>query len=58
MRGEQRREARRIAARHAAFGGDAVNPGVAPRRGQAVPIALGIIVMDKAQIELRFGMEA
>jgi hypothetical protein len=39
MRREQRGEAVGIAARHAAFGGHAVDPGMAPRGGEASGVA-------------------
>ena len=52
MRGEERRQARRIAACHAAFGRDAVNPRVAARGREARRIARGIVVMHEPEVEL------
>ena len=58
MRREERGQPRRIAARHAAFGGDAVDARMAPRRGEARRIAGRVVVMDEAEIEFGLGAEA
>ena len=54
MRGEQRRKALGIAARHAAFGGHAVDPGMAPGGGEASRVAVHVVVVNEAEIELGF----
>src|SRR4029077_8824344 len=51
MGGEQCRQPRRIAARHAAFGGDAVDADVTARRVKPRFVALGVVVVDEAEIE-------
>jgi hypothetical protein len=45
---QERGQRRRIAARHAAFGGDAVDPGLAPGRGQPCRIAWRVVVVNEA----------
>jgi hypothetical protein len=55
--GEQARQPRRIAARHAAFGRDPINPCMPPRRRQPRGVSRRIRVMDKAEIELGFGAQ-
>src|SRR5947207_10801328 len=57
MRGEQRWQARRIAARHAAFGRNATDPRVTPRGRETSPVARRIVVMHEPEIELRFGVQ-
>ena len=51
MSGEQRRQPRRIAACHAAFGADAVDADVAAGRRQPCGVARGVVVVDQAEIE-------
>ena len=58
MRSEQPGQARGIAARHAALGGDAVDAHVASRRRQAGGVTRGIVVVDQAEIELGLRREA
>ena len=50
VRGEQPRKARGIAARHAAFGRDAVDPGMAPGGGEASRVAGHVIAVHEAEI--------
>src|SRR5436305_433908 len=57
MRGEQRWKARRIAARHAAFGRNAIDPRVTPRRRETRPVARRIVVMHEPEIELCFRVQ-
>ena len=52
MRGEERRQARRVTARHAALGSDAVHADVAAGRREAGRVALGVVMVDQAEIEL------
>jgi hypothetical protein len=54
---EKRRETARVAAGHAAFGGDAVDPGVAARGGEAGGVAASVVVVDEAEIKLGLGLE-
>jgi hypothetical protein len=56
VRREQRRQPRGIAARHAAFGADAVDAHVTARRREPRGVALGVVVMNEAEIE--FGVPA
>jgi len=58
VRGEERRQPRRIAARHTAFRGHAVDPGMTPRRGEPRRIALHVVVMDEAEIKRSVGTQA
>jgi len=44
MRGEERRQARRITARHAALGSDAVHADVAAGRREAGRVALRVVI--------------
>ncbi len=46
VRREQRREALGIAARHAAFRGHAVDPGMAPRGGKARGVARHVVAVN------------
>src|SRR5215510_7111346 len=52
VRGEQFRKARGIAARHAAFGRDIVDPGIAPGGGEASRVAGYVLAVHEAEIEL------
>src|SRR5437016_3061474 len=54
MRREQGRQAGGIAACHAAFGGDAVDPGMAARGGQSGRVAGFVVMVHEAEIELGF----
>jgi hypothetical protein len=54
VRGEQPRKALGIAARHAAFGRYAVDPGMAPGGGEASRVAGHVIAVHEAEIELGF----
>src|SRR5215831_6087034 len=47
VRGEQLRKARGIAARHAAFGRDAVDPGMAPGGGEARRVAGHVLAVHE-----------
>ena len=58
VRREQRRQPRRIAARHAAFGADAVDPRMPPGGGKPRRVAAGIVVVDQAEIKLGLRDEA
>lgn len=53
--GEQPGQPNRIAARHATFGCDPVDTRVAARRGDPCRVAVWIIVMNEAEIELGLG---
>ena len=57
MRGKERLQARGITARHAALRADAVDADVAPGGGEAGRVALRVVMMDQAEIKLRFGAE-
>jgi hypothetical protein len=50
--GEEAGEARGVAAGHAAFGADAVDAHVAAGGGETRLVALGIVVVDEAEVEL------
>ena len=52
MSGEQRRKTHGIAARHAAFGSDAVDAGVAARGSKPRRVAGWVIVVNETEIEL------
>ena len=56
MRREQRRQPRGIAARHAAFGADAVDARVTARRREPRGVARGVVVVNEA--EIKFGLRA
>jgi hypothetical protein len=49
---QQFRKARGIAARHAAFGGYAVDPDMAPGGGEASGVAGHVVAVNEAEIEL------
>jgi len=51
---QQFRKARGIAARHAAFGGYAVDPDMAPGGGEASSVAGHVAAVNEAEIELGF----
>src|SRR5215470_11080467 len=51
---QQFRKARGIAARHAAFGGYAVDPDMASGGGEASSVAVHVVAMNEAEIELGF----
>src|SRR5437763_16280693 len=57
MRGQERPQSRGITARHAAFGRDAVDARVTPRRRETRPVARRIVVMHKTEIKLRLRMQ-
>ena len=51
---QQFRKASGIAARHAAFGGYAVDPDMAPGGGEASSVAGHVVAVNEAEIELGF----
>ena len=57
MCGKECRQPRRVAARHPAFGCYAVDTCIAPRRPQPRRIALRILVMNEAEVELGLGVQ-
>ena len=54
MRCEKRGKTLGIAARHAAFGGYAVDPGMTPGGGETSRVAGHVIAVNEAEIELGF----
>src|SRR5207248_5094127 len=57
MGGEQRWQPRRIAARHAAFGADAVDAGVTAGGSKPCLIAVRVVVVNEAEIKFGLGTE-
>ena len=52
MSSEEGGETRRVAAGHSAFGGDAIDTGMAAGDGEAGGVARCVVVVDEAEIEL------
>ena len=50
VRGQQRRQPRGIAARHAALGADAIDARVAAGGGETGRVAVRVVVMDQPEI--------
>ena len=57
VRCEQPRKTLGIAARHTTFGGDAVDPDMAPGGSEASSVAIHIVAMNEAEIELGFRVQ-